>query len=127
MSGGFSRVRIWQMNSLNAKDSEEIRVCLGCVMQSCIEIANSRIASCTYVLGEPFLIFTLLFSSSFTHSSTTSTWHFTEQCKHPNNSILTGHRHGGLGIDWHLHVCVDIKLLALRELIPSDQSGGLIP
>ena len=49
-------------------------------------------------------------------------WHFTEQWKHTNNSI-----HGGLGIDLHSHVNMEIKFLALREMILSNQSGGLIP
>lgn len=59
-------------------------------------------------------------------SLSTSTWHITEQCKHANSTVVAGHRHGGLGIDWHSHVSRGIKL-ALGGLIPSYQSAGLTP
>lgn len=59
-------------------------------------------------------------------SSSTSTWHITEQCKHANSTVVAGHRHGRLGIDWHSHISMRIKL-ALGGLIPSYQNGGLTP
>lgn len=48
-------------------------------------------------------------------------WHFIkQQCEHTNSSVLAGHGHGELNSEWHSHISIKIKLLPLKEWIPSD-------
>lgn len=90
---------------------------------SCVKI-SSLLKDCKQyraALNHFYPAFFFFFNNSFSHSSTFPHAAFSYSVN--LHTVPAGNRHGGVGIDWHSHVGMEIKTLLLRvDSVRSQQS-----
>lgn len=91
-------------------------------MELCKDIQPSQGLQTVQGSTQPFLpCFFFFFNNSFSHSSTFPHAAFSYSVN--LHTVPAGNRHGGVGIDWHSHVGMEIKTLLLGvDSVRSQQS-----